>query len=648
MYKGFFKKKNTGEINMSELKLKTIILTVLIGTIAVLFSGCSAQEAYRLIKVNSFEGEVSIQREERLSVFEGLQLITEDSVEVGNASFLELLADSDKHIAAEENTGFVLHSTGDEESGSITIDLLYGKSLFTIDNKLSENSSFIVTTPNATLSVRGTSFYVEYNRETGETKVEVIEGKVWVSYNNREEMLKKGDTLTITASVSETKAPPEDNTPQSPSRPTGEVSLMRMFRNVPDYLTAEPDYYELYYVIGGNTDNTVIRSDSDEELSGAMDTASEINGSYIEPYMDSIQNTLDNSIDDHFFEGCASGSGSILIDITHWYKNTDSRFITVKDGDYSDTIEFSRAVFQFIISDMSEEYAAENAAYLLHSGVMDGRVYAVSGIMITFYAENDSATAEPIELTVITLPQTSDSVGETSDFPVAEITVDTAVSETSVPETEGAVTHSTETTTKPRTTTTAKTTETGTVTTEEVIDYTHISNPLLFSTDITYVHPNRADSTYTDLEYSLLVYNSYYTGNNEYYNSFINQVGSYPDTPLNDTLSDLRKNCIDPHSKDILEIFNENKTQWLKEAQKGTSSIRVDVTEWFPDTIVLKGDTKDYTYKIKEVNTSYVYCSRRKNFVPDTSELPDEYYFDGEDYKYIGGVCFNFSGSIIE
>ncbi|MBQ9919451.1 MAG: hypothetical protein IJO49_01355, partial [Clostridia bacterium] len=70
------------------------------------------------------------------------QLISEDSVEVGRTSFLELLADSDKHIIAEGNTAFKLHSTGTETSGNITIDLLYGKSLFTIDNKLPDGFEY--------------------------------------------------------------------------------------------------------------------------------------------------------------------------------------------------------------------------------------------------------------------------------------------------------------------------------------------------------------------------------------------------------------------------------------------------------------------------------------------------------------------------
>ncbi|MBQ8787833.1 MAG: FecR domain-containing protein [Oscillospiraceae bacterium] len=191
---------------MTKETLKKFILPTAIAVaavvaivIAVVVAG-NKEEIYRLIKVKSFEGAVIVQREEKMEAFEGLQLISEDSVEVGDASFLELLADSDKHIVAEENTAFVLHSTGTETSGNITINLLYGKSLFTIDNKLNDESTFEVKTPNATMSVRGTSFSVEYNAVEEVTIVEVHNGKVHVSCNSGEIQLEEGDSATIKGS----------------------------------------------------------------------------------------------------------------------------------------------------------------------------------------------------------------------------------------------------------------------------------------------------------------------------------------------------------------------------------------------------------------------------------------------------------------
>ncbi len=177
----------------------------LITVIAICVS-CSQNNVYRLIKVNSYEGTVTVQRNEKINAFQGLQLISKDRVEVESNSHLELLADSDKHIVAEENTAFTLKATGTEQSGNITVDLLYGKALFTIENKLNEGSSFEVNTPNAALSVRGTIFSVKYSAEERFTTIEVTDGTVYVVYVGGEITLQKGEAIAIKDKDGETVA----------------------------------------------------------------------------------------------------------------------------------------------------------------------------------------------------------------------------------------------------------------------------------------------------------------------------------------------------------------------------------------------------------------------------------------------------------
>lgn len=209
---------------------KIISIAVSLAIIFTIFSGCSKEEVYRLVKVKSFEGAVTVERKEKMDAFEGLQLISEDSVEVGTASLLELLADSDKHIIAEENTAFRLHSTGTEASGNITIDLLCGKSLFTIDNKLPDGSTFEVNTPNVALSVRGTSYSVEYSPDTEESHVTVFEGQVDAKWEGGGRLIGKGGEIAVSGSgdnitvniISEgelTPAPIDDGQP----RPAGSL-----------------------------------------------------------------------------------------------------------------------------------------------------------------------------------------------------------------------------------------------------------------------------------------------------------------------------------------------------------------------------------------------------------------------------------------
>ena len=212
----------------------------------MIFSGCKKEEVYRVVKINHFEGEVTVLRDEKMNAFEGLQLISEDTVETGESSKAELLADSDKHILAEENTKFVLKATGTEKSGNITINLLYGTSLIEIENKLSEESYFEVTTPNATLSVRGTTFEVNYDEETETTSVEVIEGVVAVETEDKSEELTAGKTAVVTADeiVVEDKSEDEEKSEEEPKGPrTKRVD--------------NPD--GTYYILEYNADNKLIK-----------------------------------------------------------------------------------------------------------------------------------------------------------------------------------------------------------------------------------------------------------------------------------------------------------------------------------------------------------------------------------------------------
>jgi len=213
------------------LKFKTLalpigILTVVaaIATVLVITFAGKKEEVYRLVKVNHFDGTVTIEREEKMDAFEGLQLISEDTVETGESSTVELLADSDKHIFAEEKTKFTIEATGTEKSGNIKINLLYGTSLIEIENKLSEDDYFSVQTPNATIAVRGTTFEVAYDEETETTSVEVIEGVVAVTSEDKTEELTVGKTAVVTADeiVVEEKSEDEEKSEEEPKGPRTE------------------------------------------------------------------------------------------------------------------------------------------------------------------------------------------------------------------------------------------------------------------------------------------------------------------------------------------------------------------------------------------------------------------------------------------
>ncbi len=177
-------------------KMRLLLLSILL--ISSMLVGCNSKEAYRVIKVNSFEGETSMNRaEEAVELFEGIQLVSNDKVTTGSDGLVELLVDSDKTIAASADTCFAIEAVGDETQGKVTIHLEYGTTSIEIQNKLTDGSEFEVVTPNATLSVRGTTFEVTYDAATNETTVSVTDGVVEATTNIESREINAGETVVI-------------------------------------------------------------------------------------------------------------------------------------------------------------------------------------------------------------------------------------------------------------------------------------------------------------------------------------------------------------------------------------------------------------------------------------------------------------------
>ncbi|MCQ2521849.1 MAG: FecR family protein [Lachnospiraceae bacterium] len=173
-----------------------LVLVIIAVVLIILFS--KKKEVYRTIKVNSMEGTASLTRGgETIDVVNEMSLFSGDRAAVHNDSLLDLLADADKHIVAKENTTFSIQATGSESNGSIIISVEKGDALFTIDNKLPENSTFEVQTPNASISVRGTTFEVSYDPAIRQTHVLVTEGVVNVATNIEEATLNAGEEVYV-------------------------------------------------------------------------------------------------------------------------------------------------------------------------------------------------------------------------------------------------------------------------------------------------------------------------------------------------------------------------------------------------------------------------------------------------------------------
>lgn len=170
---------------------------------------------HRVIKVNTFEGAVELARNDEPSdIMEGMNLKSEDMITTGVDGVAELLADEDKVIVAQPNTCFAIKATGDQNKGKLQIELQYGATVIDIANKLPDGSEFDVTTANASLSVRGTTFSVRYDELEKVTVVITNDGVVEVSAGGQSVMVNAGemaivedDTITVEKTFAYTNQP---------------------------------------------------------------------------------------------------------------------------------------------------------------------------------------------------------------------------------------------------------------------------------------------------------------------------------------------------------------------------------------------------------------------------------------------------------
>lgn len=187
---------------MEKAKNKKLVVIIVIAVVVCALAAAIVifvlNKGHRLIVAESYDGNVILTRgDEEQDIVDDMHLKSNDKVNVCENSLLQLLIDEDKHVIAEAETEFEIVATGNPDKGMIDINLLSGSTKVVIDNKLSDESFFNVNTPNASLSVRGTTFTTDYVPEAGVTKVSVDEGVVAVSAGDEEREVVAGETVVI-------------------------------------------------------------------------------------------------------------------------------------------------------------------------------------------------------------------------------------------------------------------------------------------------------------------------------------------------------------------------------------------------------------------------------------------------------------------
>ncbi|MCI7691171.1 MAG: leucine-rich repeat protein [Oscillospiraceae bacterium] len=157
-----------------------VTLAVIAGVIVLIIL---LNTGYRNIRVADLTGTSRVTSMLSVSdAYKGQNLVSGDNVEVFEKSSLTLALDSDKHVVASELTKFSVEAFGAEGKDARTIiHLETGTISNQIDNKLLPSESYVVESPNASMSVRGTVFSVNVffdNAGLCHTTVEVKEGTV--------------------------------------------------------------------------------------------------------------------------------------------------------------------------------------------------------------------------------------------------------------------------------------------------------------------------------------------------------------------------------------------------------------------------------------------------------------------------------------
>ena len=151
-----------------------VVVAIVIGAIALMGTG-KAHEGYRTISVSKIVGDVTACHDGKeydaytdMSLKEGYGLVTKDE------SYVRMVLDGDKYIKLEESSKATFETLGKSGSGYTVINLEYGVITNEIASALSDDEDYIINTPNAVLSVRGTFFRVTVNiHEEGDTLTDV-------------------------------------------------------------------------------------------------------------------------------------------------------------------------------------------------------------------------------------------------------------------------------------------------------------------------------------------------------------------------------------------------------------------------------------------------------------------------------------------
>lgn len=176
-------------------KTKLYVISAAVAVVAVvtavilIFRG--GQESYRSIRVTELKGNVSIDREDvgSLDASVNMNLVSGDRISTDADSYAVLRLDDDKYIMLGEQGAIQVVASGNAADNRTQIHLEAGSIVSDIQNPLSQDSSYEVVTPSATMSVRGTVFEARWNPDESVGELLTYEGSVAVALGDEDPIL---------------------------------------------------------------------------------------------------------------------------------------------------------------------------------------------------------------------------------------------------------------------------------------------------------------------------------------------------------------------------------------------------------------------------------------------------------------------------
>ena len=178
-----------------------LILALLIAAVFVL--GIFRRKEARSLTLYRVEGQGEIERagEGTLPAQVDMPLRSGDRLRTGADGSLYVNMDGSRYVFADADTGFTLEATGSAKDGDTLLTLEQGCLMLHVMNAISVKSTFVVRTPDASVSVHGTSFRVETAKDAdgaSVTRLYVFDGKVELApLRGEAQTLSRGQSATV-------------------------------------------------------------------------------------------------------------------------------------------------------------------------------------------------------------------------------------------------------------------------------------------------------------------------------------------------------------------------------------------------------------------------------------------------------------------